>query len=69
MTQVNRALVQARNLVKKVDSPEGTLTILRDVSLSISAGEAVSVVGVSGSGKSTLLGLLAGMFDFQPRSP
>ncbi len=61
MKQVNGALVQAQNLVKRVDSPEGTLTILDGVSLSISAGDAVSVVGVSGSGKSTLLGLLAGL--------
>ena len=58
---VDRAPVQAQGLVKRVSSPEGTLTILNGVSLSILAGEAVAVVGVSGSGKSTLLGLLAGL--------
>ena len=61
MREANNALVQAQNLVKQVSSPEGTLTILNGVSLSIVAGEAVAVVGVSGSGKSTLLGLLAGL--------
>ena len=61
MNVVDQALVQAQNLVKQVSSPEGTLTILNGVSLSILAGEAVAVVGVSGSGKSTLLGLLAGL--------
>lgn len=58
---MDRVLVQAKDLVKQVESPEGTLTILNRVSLSILAGEAVAVVGVSGSGKSTLLGLLAGL--------
>ena len=61
MSEANHTLVQAQDLIKKVDSPEGTLTILNGVSLSITAGDAVSVVGVSGSGKSTLLGLLAGL--------
>ncbi|WP_298066774.1 ABC transporter ATP-binding protein [uncultured Mailhella sp.] len=43
---------------KKVESPAGELTILRDVDFTVRRGEALAVVGESGSGKSTLLHIL-----------
>ena len=57
----SNSVLRAEDLLKEVTSPEGKLTILDRVGLSVNAGETIAIVGVSGAGKSTLLGLLAGL--------
>jgi putative ABC transport system ATP-binding protein len=54
-------VLAAENVTKEVISPEGTLTILKDVDLRIAPADTVAIVGASGAGKSTLLALLAGL--------
>ena len=54
-------MVEVGNLGKTVQSGNGRLTILHQISFSIPAGETVAIIGASGSGKSTLLGLVAGL--------
>jgi putative ABC transport system ATP-binding protein len=56
-----KIVLEARNLTRKVSSPEGELTIVSDVSLQICKGEAVALIGASGAGKSTLLAMFAGL--------
>src|SRR6185437_2579230 len=58
--QNNKVLI-ASGIGKKVRSGRRELVILRDIELSVTRGEALSVVGASGSGKSTLLAILAGL--------
>ena len=57
-------MLKIRNLYKRYAHADGPVDALVDVSLSVAAGEFVSVQGPSGCGKSTLLlaagGLLAG---------
>ncbi len=46
---------------KSVDTPDGQLDILNNISLDVKYQEAVVIKGASGSGKTTLLGLMAGL--------
>lgn len=48
----------AQQVSKSYASDENTLDVLNDVSLSLSLGESLAIVGPSGSGKSTLLSIL-----------
>ena len=53
--------LRAECIVKRFETGEGTLEILSEVDLSVSAGESIAILGVSGSGKSTLLHILGGL--------
>jgi putative ABC transport system ATP-binding protein len=53
--------LNASEISKIVDGPDGRLTILDRVSLDVARGDSLAIVGASGSGKTTLLGLLAGL--------
>jgi len=54
-------MLSADRVSKSYPTPAGELTVLRDVSLTLNAGEAACVMGPSGSGKSTLLYILGGL--------
>jgi ATP-binding cassette subfamily F protein uup len=56
-------MAPARNLInlKDVDKGYGSRSVLRDVTLGVSGGERIGVVGQNGGGKSTLLALIAGI--------
>ncbi len=59
-------MAAARNLVnlKDVGKGYGSRSVLRDITLGVSAGDRIGVVGRNGDGKSTLLRLISG--DEQP---
>jgi putative ABC transport system ATP-binding protein len=61
MSEPSQLLLEACDVSKSVNGPEGRLEILQAVNLNIGSGESFAIVGASGSGKTTLLGLLAGL--------
>ena len=57
----NNFCIALNQVAKTVDTPEGKLDILDNISLEVEYQEAVVIKGASGSGKTTLLGLMAGL--------
>ncbi|BBF91923.1 macrolide export ATP-binding/permease protein MacB [Blastochloris tepida] len=51
-------LIEIRGLRREYQSGDDTIAALKDVDLTIAAGEMVAIVGASGSGKSTLMNIL-----------
>ena len=56
-------LLKVENIVKRFETPEGSLTAVDSVSLNVSPGEFVAVIGPSGCGKSTLFNIIGGLLD------
>jgi lipoprotein-releasing system ATP-binding protein len=54
-------LVEVSNLQKTYKTARGELTLFRDLSLQVQAGEMVAIVGQSGAGKSSLLHILGAL--------
>ncbi|MFS7242470.1 macrolide ABC transporter ATP-binding protein/permease MacB [Serratia proteamaculans] len=52
------ALLELSGICRSYQSGDQTVAVLKDVSLSIEAGEMVAIMGASGSGKSTLMNIL-----------
>lgn len=57
----NNLCIALNQVGKSVDTPDGKLDILNNISLDVKYREAVVIKGASGSGKTTLLGLMAGL--------
>jgi putative ABC transport system ATP-binding protein len=55
------AMVEVRNVYKSYYRGQLEIPVLRNINLTIEAGEFVSLMGPSGSGKTTLLNLIAGI--------
>jgi branched-chain amino acid transport system ATP-binding protein len=53
---VSSALLEVRGVTKRY----GALTVTRDVSLSLAAGEVLGILGPNGAGKTTLFNLISG---------
>jgi putative ABC transport system ATP-binding protein len=60
---VNPPILEVRGLRKCYRNAGHELTVLRDVDLTVAAGDTCAIIGPSGSGKTTLLGLCAGLDD------
>lgn len=61
MTMSKTVLLVSEKVHKDYPTPEGPISVLKGIDLSLTEGEMTFIVGRSGSGKSTLLHLLGGL--------
>lgn len=54
-------MLEVRNLQKSYTTPQGKVRVLDGVSLDLTSGHSLALMGESGSGKSTLLHLIGGL--------
>ena len=57
------SLLVVDDIVKNFETPDGVVTALDHVSLTVNPGEFVGVIGPSGCGKSTLFNIIGGLLD------
>ena len=56
-------MIEISHLTKEFDNPDKSkLGVLRDISLTVEAGDIYGIIGMSGAGKSTMLRLI-GLLD------
>jgi len=60
---VPEGILVVDNITKRFETPEGVVTAVDGVSLSVAPGEFVGVIGPSGCGKSTLFNIIGGLLD------
>jgi NitT/TauT family transport system ATP-binding protein len=62
-TRPGEAILVVDDVVKRFDTPDGTLIAVDHVSFTVAPGEFVSVIGPSGCGKTTLFNVIGGLLD------
>jgi NitT/TauT family transport system ATP-binding protein len=63
MTGTASGILVVDNITKRFETPEGVVTAVDGVSLSVAPGEFLGVIGPSGCGKSTLFNIIGGLLD------
>lgn len=54
-------MIHIKGLSKNFTTPTGTLSVLKNINLTINEGDITGIIGLSGAGKSTLLRIIGGL--------